>query len=262
VIALIAAVTVAGHRVDAQTEPAFEVASVKPNHNLDGGGLMGVGGRFTATNIALRDLIAYAYKIPQYRLVGDVQGLDDRYDIAAKQPDGARASDIPAMLRTLLVDRFKLRAHFESRERPVYNLRFASSDRRFGPKMAASSVDCASIRASRVVTNLTKAPQALDDTSPCYMTMRAGRMTLHDMPVEMFISQVSALLNQVVNDKTDIRGNVTIDLRYADDLTGRTQSDAPSIFTAVEEQLGLKLDSRRAPVEMLVIDSVQRPTSD
>ena len=244
--------------------PSFEVASVKPNNSgsrasssrsLPGGG-------FTATNIPLRLLILQAYRIKGFQLTGGPDWLDSaRFDIAARAPENARPDELLPMLRALLADRFKLVAHKETKDQPVYALVMARSDGRLGPKLKPSTLDC-SIR-----------PE-LGQQNPCGMntnttntlgSMKGTGKTLADLAGALG----NFIVNRMVVDRTGMAGAYDFELSWTTDNlqsatnpAGANISDAPSIFTAVQEQLGLKLESQRGPVEFLVIDSVERPSEN
>src|SRR5688572_22475662 len=132
--------------VTGAASPAFEVASVKPNKSGDQRVMIQLppSGRFTATNIPLRLLLRQAFDVQGFQIVGGPNWLDsDRFDIVAKTPDGMTAPDqMRPMLRALLADRFKLVAHNETREMPIYSLALARTDAKLGPALSVAKVDC------------------------------------------------------------------------------------------------------------------------
>ena len=128
-----------------QLAPAFEVASVKRNASGEIEGSIGPRpGGYAATNIPLRLLIIRAYELRSFQVAGGPSWIDgERFDVTARAPEGTPANQVFSMLRTLLAERFKLVAHAEKREQPVYALVTARADGRLGPKLKASTLNCA-----------------------------------------------------------------------------------------------------------------------
>jgi uncharacterized protein (TIGR03435 family) len=197
----------------------------------------------------------------------------ERYDIIAKAdrayapgPDGA-PPEVIAMVRTLLAQRFALRLRAESRELPVYELRTARSDGRLGVGMRRVEVDCEA-EARKVAALALKdqsRPPARCDVEVS-STQLVGR-GLTPIQIATAMSRVTGVGRAVV-DRTGLTGTFDINLRFTPEPPAGVNnqsvasSDAPSLFTALQEQLGLKLEPSRSPVEVLVIDSVERPTPD
>src|SRR5882724_303739 len=128
-----------------QAPPQFEIASVKPNASGDAKVQMQTppGGRFIATNVTLRQLILYAYRLQESQLTGGPNWIDrDHFDILAKG-DGADPNHLPLMVRSLLAERFSLVVHSESKELPIYVLVPARTDRALGPQLKRAAEDCA-----------------------------------------------------------------------------------------------------------------------
>ena len=275
--------------------PAFEVASVKPNTSRDGerGLDLSPGGRFTATYATLRDLITLAYQLPTGHLRHDSQIVggpgwinSDRFDIVAKadpspagsvadRPAGAvRPRDVDAIdqfrltLRKLLADRFRLTVHNETRQLPVYALVLARRDRRLGPQLHKVEIDCA----AQYENARGPAPPA-PGTAACggFTGLGPGRMTGHAVTMSMLATSFPGSVGRVVVDRTGLGGVFDLDLTWLPEQTPQRAEpppnaplpgDGPSIFTAVQEQLGLKLDSQRSSVDVLVIDRAEHPTQD
>jgi uncharacterized protein (TIGR03435 family) len=270
--------------------PAFEVASVKPNKAGDGRILfrMQPGGRFTATNVPLRELIRVAYGIQNTQLVGGPDWIgSERFDIVAKAegdipPSGPGGPPGPMqmMIRALLADRFKLTVHNETRELPIYSLVVARADGRLGPQLRASQVDCAAvIAAARARGGPPPAPPQPGERPTCGIFGGLGRVAAGSVPTAQLAMMLSQQAGRIVVDRTGLTGMFDFDLQWTpEQLPQRapgTPADqplringadidpnGPSIFTAVQEQLGLKLEAQRGPVEVLVIDSVEPPTPD
>ena len=257
--------------------PAFEVASVKANRSGD---LFiridrPASDRFTATNVPLRDLIRFAYDVQDVRLIGGPDWIrSERFDIVAKAdqplPTWSPAGPpIPLLLmvRSLLADRFGLVVHQETRELPAYALVVARDDRKFGPEITASKLDCDS--------------QATNPSAPggppaqaCGMRIAPGRMEIGGVPMSQFAMVLSNFVQRVVLDRTQLPGNFDFRLSWTPERLPQgppppgapplppVDPNGPSLFAALQEQLGLKLESMRAPLEVLVIDRVERPTPD
>jgi uncharacterized protein (TIGR03435 family) len=245
--------------------PAFEVASVKPNKSGEVRALMypQPGGRFTASNVTLRALIIGAYQLQGSQLSGGPDWLDsDRFDIAAKADGDPSPAQFFAMLQTLLADRFKLTLHHEARIMPVYALLLARSDGRHGPRLQPSDAKCGTAASNYfpVVPDPSAPPPCGDfRMSPRSLVARGMRMprlaTLLAPPVGRIVVDATAL-----NEAFDIELDWTPDQVQESD--NRQANDAPSLFTALQEQLGLKLESTRGPVDVLVVDHAERPTVD
>jgi uncharacterized protein (TIGR03435 family) len=261
VVVLVAAAAVllsAQTPIPTSTDVAFEVASVKPN--TSGSPNSSTGGRpsgFGATNVTVRQLIVFAYRLRQFQInSGPDWTRSDRFDVLARIPENAKP-DNPAMTRALLRDRFKLVVHTETRQEQVYALVVARADGKLGPQMKPSTVNCS--------------PSSPGTPSSCgtntSVTDAVGRMTATGQTMEQLVSALGNFgLNRMVLDRTGLKGSFDIELRWTpDSIRGpatNQANDAPSIFAALQEQLGLKLETERGPVEMLVIDSIERPTPD
>jgi uncharacterized protein (TIGR03435 family) len=250
---------------------SFEVASVKPNTTGDHRVAIGLqpGGRFNASNVPLRMLLRQAYDIQEFQIVGGPEWLrSDRFDIVAKTPEGEFSADqMRPMLRALLAERFNLRAHNETREMPVYALVKTRQGGSLGPDITPSAVDCAAVMQSR----RGGAPPAPGQKIDCGLLIGVGKMNAGGMPMTTLARSLSSLVGRIVVDKTELTGGYDFELTYAPDGLGglpplpnevplnEGDPTAPTIFTALQEQLGLKLDERRATVDVLVIDSVEKP---
>jgi len=242
--------------------PAFEVASIKPS-KADGGGSHSDfnGIRLTATNISVKSLIEYdAYAIPGPQILGGPTWLaSDRFDIEAKVDDAVVAEMAKLdreqrnlmerqMVQQLLAGRFKLAAHFETKQLPAYALVVAKS----GPKLTESK----------------------DATGGTSISSGNGRMTAKGVTMTKLTQSLTQILSgelgRVVIDKTGIEGRYDLALTWSPDersaatVIGSNEGSppGPSIFTALQEQLGLKLESTKAPVETLVIDHIEQPSEN
>lgn len=229
---------------------SFEVASIKPNTSRISNALPPslANGSYNASNVALKSVIANAYEVRIFQIEGGPDWLTaERFDIMARGREGTPDHLRPTMLRTLLAERFKLVAHFETREQQVYSLTVLRSDGRLGPQLkpAAPATGSSSGFPSASVGNGTA-------------RINGSRVSMDTLALML----TSSVFNQRVINRTGLSGEFELDLRFTPDSSTAAAPEFPSVFTAVQEQLGLKLQSERGPVPILVIDSVQRPTPD
>jgi len=272
--------------------PTFEVASVKKS-GPPGAGAFNFnmrGGRFVVSQQQLSSLITMAYGLQRYQLVGGPSWVtSDRFDINAKAEDGPVVPTSPGtpsrqqlMLRALLKERFALVAHNETRELPLSYLVVARDDKKLGERLRPATVDCAALMAARAARARAggpppepPAPPKPGEVPPCGMMGGMGRIAAGSMTMASLASLLASMLNRPVLDRTGLTGNFEMQMDYTPDQMpqlppGATlppgfampSPDGPSLLTALQEQLGLKLESTRGPVEVLVIDSVSQPTPD
>jgi len=247
----------------------FEAASVKPARpdNPPGQGLSRApGGRFTAVNAPLRFLILYAYQLQGHQLVGAPDWIaNERFDIVAKMegdpPSIVTSGPDPMRLamRALLADRFGFVSHQETRELDIYALTMARPGGGPGRGLKPSPEDCATMAARARAA----APPPNPDGAPpfiCGQSLGRGVIRFGGYPLSLFANGLSQTVGRAVVDRTGLPGNWAFDLKYAAEPS--PDSDAPSLFTAIQEELGLKLEATKGPVDVLVIDRVQRATPD
>jgi uncharacterized protein (TIGR03435 family) len=236
--------------------PKYEVASIKPNSDSDFRFAFRIepGGRLAATGITLKRLMMTAYNVQDFRIIGGPDWMvSRRWDVQAKPDRVVSPDQIRPMLRALLENRFQLRSHSEKRQLPVYEL----------------SIDRKGSKVQRVKDSETKAD----------VRVGAGSIQLTKATAATFASQLSYALGRPVIDKTSLSGEfdfalewtpepgedggpTTADLRPGASDQPAASSDGPSIFTAIPQQLGLRLKSARGPVEVIVIDDVKLPTAN
>ena len=272
--------------------PTFEVASVKENMSGDSRARAQTlpGGRYVATNVLLKGEIAVAFLGAQplalSRVVGGPEWIGStRYDIIAKSstefqssPDGP-PTDLLLMLRSLLQDRFKLRAHLETRELPTYELVVARADGKLGPQLRQSAVDCDALIAA-VRGGAPLPPREPNEPPPCGAMRGPARVLAGGIPMPQFATMLTNILSvgngpaaegRLVIDKTGLTGRFAFTLAWTPEQMPTAEPppgvppidpNGPSFFTALQEQLGLKLQSANGPVDVVVIDSVERPTPD
>lgn len=250
---------------DDVSKATFEVASVKPNNSGVQGSRVGMApnGRFQATNVTLGSMIQNAYNIRPFQLTGGPSWINsDRFDIMAtvgheiKPTPGGPPAEIIAMVKNLLADRFKLAAHIETKEMPIYYLVLARPDGKFGPKLRPAEIDCAALMARG---GPPPTPSS-GEMPPCSMRINNGVMSARGGTAVQIARTLSGTVERLVVDKTGLAGGLDLDLEWSPDPNGATAG--PSIFTALQEQLGLKLEAARGPMEILVIDHAELPAPD
>jgi uncharacterized protein (TIGR03435 family) len=256
------------------------VASVKPN--TSGSGMISirppVGGRFTATNARLKMLIGLAYNVKNFEISGGPGWIDSEgYDISAKAADGNTSLDqLRPMLQTLLEDRFKLMVHREKKEMPVYALMFAKNGSKlpeakdggcvkFGPDSPPPPPPAPGQLPPILCGGFLRAPNLL----------QAGKVDMKQL-----VNVLSDVLGRPVIDKTGYTGTFDVKLEFSPEGTsfgggplgggglaligGPPPGDdsKPSIFTALQDQLGLKLESQKGPGEILIIDHAEKASEN
>lgn len=269
-----------------QPVPAFEVASVKVNRS--GAVLSSMAfqpGGFSATNVTVHQLILMAYGLQSTQLAGGPAWIGSpggaagrgggpgdvlRFDVIARAPAKVRPS--PLMLRTLLAERFRLKAHTEPRDLPLYELVIARGDRRLGPQLRPSTIDCDAF----VAGSPTPGPVAEEREECDEFTGAPPRMMAGGVSMEQLADGLARNIRDTVVDRTGLTGLYDFELQWTPDFLP-PQRDAseplrlngfvvdrngPTIFTAVREQLGLELRRGTGPVDVLIVDSVSPPDPD
>lgn len=255
----------------AQAPPQmFEVASIKPvvgEPPLGGGS--DAPDRYDDPDTTLHFLIRVAYDLFDYQVVGGPDWIDARrWAVSAKAPAPMSRAAMRPLMRKLLEDRFALKAHLETRDMPVYELVMARSDRRLGPKIKPAAVDCTPfLSGQRPMAESPRQPGVPVEVCSVGASIAPGGVLtprLNGQPLSGLIEQLEASLQRRVIDKTGLTGLYDIALSYVDDrfAAGVSAADGPALFTALQEQLGMKLESARGPVEVLVVDSAMEPVAN
>jgi uncharacterized protein (TIGR03435 family) len=261
---LLAALSVYCTTVAAQAphRSAFEVAAITPHKSLERGGSLRFlpGRRFQGTNVYTLALIAAAYgdgrPLLPVRIIGGPDWIRfERYDIAAKTTDSGSDVDVlyqrlPGLLRTLLEDRFSINTHWEQRRLRVLALTVARADRGPGPDLKPA--DCTPGQDALPADNA--AAIHSEGAPPCHATVGPGSLDTNGLSLPTLSGVLSSQLNEIVVDRTNLRGLFQIKLQW--------NADTPALPTALREQLGLRLDSRTEPVAVLLIDHIARPTDN
>jgi uncharacterized protein (TIGR03435 family) len=253
--------------------PSFEVASIKPNTSGDGRVMLmqQPGGRLNLVNVPLKLLIRNAYRVQDSQIAGGPDWLGTaRFDIVAKAENpNASVEELQLMTRSLLADRFKLVVRSEKREMPIYAMVFARGDGRLGPQLQKSDTDCGSPSARPA------GPPAPGQIPRCAFTVGFGNVKARGTTLRALATTLSTFAGRIVVDRTALTGGYDVELTWTPDQTPRAQGDqppqvngapidpnGPSLFTALQEQLGLKLESTKGPVDVLVVDRAEKPTED
>lgn len=243
--------------------PKFQIASIRVSKDPEAGGDISVTpGRFRGKDLALQWLILTAYRINSGNLTGDLPNwtIADRYDVDARTEDASDEGKVLLALQGLLKDRFKLAIHREMREETVYFLTISKGGIKMPPgscvpKKQDLPNECYSQRNERLVTTMDwRGVRMSDPAGVAYRTL-SGHLTVERRPVI---------------DKTGLTGTYDVHLRWTRDpepgagdaAPQLTDPTAPSIFDAMEQQLGLKLEAGKGPVEYVVVDHVEKPSDN
>ena len=240
----------------------FEAASIKPSAPMEMGRIrVGIemlpGGRISMSGVTVKNLIQQAYGVRDFQIVGGPSWMgSERYDITAKPEGAATQEQVKVMTQALLADRFKLQFHRETKELPTYALVVAKG----GPKMKQSEA----------------AGGSGEGRGGQMRMMGRGHFEAQGIPVSGLVNQISNALGRSVIDKTELQGDYDFKLDWTPDENAPGMMRAPggdaapppsdasgvSIFTALQDQLGLKLESTKGPVEILVIDRAEKASEN
>jgi len=235
--------------------PAYDVISIKPNNTGSAHIAIDWGyDHFNASNISLKTLLNNAYSLKEGQLIGLPKWADtSRFDIATKilDPDKRVLEALTdkqsnAMLQPILTDRFQLRFHYEPRILPVYELIVIKG----GPKFQDSTI--------------TGDQKATNGLGPGNMHVTKNTFASTAVPIAVLVNLLSSQMHRIVVDKTLLNGKYDLDLAWSSDdgQTPAPDSNVPSILTALQEQLGLRLQPAKASVDTFVIDHVELPSKN
>jgi uncharacterized protein (TIGR03435 family) len=220
----------------------FEVASVKTNTSGSGSSrTSSTTGQLTITNRSLKELIEMAYTVQDFQISAPDWLGSAKFDIVAKIPAGAQKDQRPAMMQALLAERFHLAVHRESKEMPAYALVVAKS----GPKLQ----------------QVEPGGTSMNDNE----SNNSRRITAERASMAVLAEALARIVEHPVVDRSGLQGVYSLKLQYTPDNSKSDGPDAagPSIYAALEEQLGLKLQTQKLPVEIIVVDYVERvPTEN
>jgi uncharacterized protein (TIGR03435 family) len=247
----------------------FEVASIKPAAPDARGTYVRTseGGRVNVTNMTLKDMITLAYRIQPYQILGGPAWISTaRYDISAKPEKAPKDGEVPLMLQALLKDRFQLTLQRETKDLPIYALVVARKDGKLGPNLLESK------EGSCTVPDRNAPPKP--GQRNCGQQMMSPRsLNAVSAPMSQVIPMLARMLGRTVVDKTGLTGKYDIDVQWTPDETqlamlspearaASSDASGPSIFTALQEQLGLKLESQKGPVEVFAVERAEKPSEN
>ena len=248
----------------------FDVVSIKRNTSEGGGSSARTlpDGTTISINRTIQSMVMAASPEP----VRDVVGLPDwamseRYDITTKPPAGSTREQRALMWQSLYADRMKLRAHVETREQETYALVLARSDGRLGPQLKPSALDC-SPRPPGSPPPTPPTFSADDAKSRCGGLFGQGTIVSGGISLDSLVLSLAGLAGRHINNRTGLTGSYALTLDYSvprrpgASPDAPDPSDAPDIFTALQEQLGLKLQPEKSMVKVFAIDHIERPTEN
>jgi uncharacterized protein (TIGR03435 family) len=252
--------------ISAQTTRAeFDVASIKRSAPDAVGGSMRTlpDGTSIFLNVRVQQFVTTAAPVP----VREVIGLPDwatteRYDVTVKPPAGSTPQQRSEMWRTLFAERMKLLAHIEERERDTFALVVARSDGQLGPQLKPSTLDC-----SPRPPGTPPPPPPTNDTdlqARCGGSFGRNSIVSGGITMDQLVGSFGGLAGRLVNNRTGLKGAYALTLTFADPRPGAPldPGDPPEFFTALQEQLGLKLQPEKTMVPVFVIDRLERPTEN
>lgn len=270
VLVMVGALIVIGLRAQAPPAPKFEVASIKVNKSGAPQAFLQFqpGGRLVVTNMLLRVLIRDAYDIRDFEMAGGPDWLNSvRFDVVAKAEGDPPREQMRAMLQALLVERFTLRTHVERREQDGFALLMRKSGA-LGPQLRRGQIDCA------------HPPAVTSFPPPCNFGPRPSgslpsgraRLAVDGMTMTAFARVLAMILNKPVVDRTGLEGYFDAEWDFTRELgppppppgvpPAYDRDNFGSLFSVLPEQLGLRLESSRAPVDVLVVDYAEQPAPD
>jgi uncharacterized protein (TIGR03435 family) len=254
--------------------PPPYVASVKVNNSGPGQSFTRrlPGGTLLASNVTLLDMIAMAHGLQPFQVEGGPDWMrHTRFDITIKtEVNVAPAAIGPSQLglqlgRAVLAERFALKAHRETRERPVFALVRARPDGALGPRLKRSDTDCAGLARVAGESGAPWPPRSADGRILCGLQIQGTTLTAGGYPMSELQRYLTGQTRRTVIDRTGLAGGWDFELTFAPaDVAAdaAAERNIPSLFTALQEQLGLKLDATRGPADVLVVDRVEQPTPD
>lgn len=266
----------------AAQKPAFESASVKPNVSGDIRMTFtpDAPGWFVAENAPLALLIRFAYDLPDFEVTGGPNWINsDRVDITASMGRNASVGERRLMLQRLLEERFKLASHHESRQLPIYAMRLANRNGALGPRLHRSNADCSTTPMLPLLPGRVAAPELARD-APCgffgmspstNLPSGRGGLAFRGLSMAALASMWMTVVHRHVVDETGLAGYFDGEFDFIAEmpppppppgLPNPFTAPFSSVFSVVPDQLGLKLEGGRGAVDVLVIDSIERPTSD
>jgi len=249
----------------------FDVASIRP-HPPDGTGPGPLrprpDGTMTLTNVSARVILTNAMPVTARKTAGLPEWVDrEHFDVTVKPPADTRPDQAKQMWQTLLAERMHLAAHVEDREENTFTLVVARDDGRLGPALKPSTLDCGRPARPGTSAPLPENPTLDDFRNRCNMMMKGDTMVSGGMTMDQLARFMSGPSGAIVNNRTGLEGYYSLSLTYSaarrldvQGLSDPRPGEAPEIFTALEQQLGLKLRAEKSLVPTWIVDHVERPT--
>jgi uncharacterized protein (TIGR03435 family) len=243
----------------ATQKSAFEIASVKPSITGSSSDFLVLpGGRFVATNRTVTDLIFHAYRLQPYQIPDTSPSVPDHYDIEAKADGNPNYNEMMLMLQSLLQDRFNLKVHWVTMEQPIFLITAAKG----GIKLKPSTATCVHFDQTATVRSADE-QQRLPNCVNNLSGGEHGRWIAENVGMNDVTSMLSCecLLGRKVVDMTGFSGGFDFTVEFTRNPL-KADTDMPSLLTVFQDTLGLKIESAKGPVEVLVIDSVEKPSQN
>jgi len=270
----------------APPNPKFEVASVRPSQPAGTDrvdiGVHRDGTQMRMVSLPMRDYIARAYRLKLYQVTGPDWLTTERFDVNAKLPEGSTQEQIPEMLQSLLEERFQIKVHREKKELPVYVLTIGKPPL----KIQESAPDPAATIAPKGTTNVTATGSAtgvsVDLGNGSYYTFNNGKFEIKKVTMDMLARQLERYVDRPILDMTDLKGiydlsfdvpsedyqrmliraGVNAGMMYPPQVLQYMDNGSIASLMDGLQQLGLKMDSRKAPLDVLVIDQLSKTPTE
>ena len=250
----------------AQDPARFEVVSIKRHVALDtSGGTQNLpDGTYIMINQPISTIIGLATPTVVREVIGAPDWVDtERYDVTTKPPAGSTPAQRREMTRQMFIDRMKFVGHVEERERETFALVLARSDGRLGPNLKPSTLDCSPRPA--VARAAAPPPASTDARNSCVTAFGATSIVSGAIDIDRLLPFLGGLAGGLVNNRTGLKGLYSVELNFSRDGLAENQKrddEPPQFMTALQEQLGLKLQRERTMVPVLVVDSIERPSEN
>ena len=266
VFVLAAAASLAAQNVP--WDDIIEVVSIKPTPEGTPGGSFGSrpGGGIVAINMPMSSLISLAYELNDSNAIEGAPAwfFRDGFDVNATYTGQPTADQTRAAWRAVFSDRFRLKARIERREVPAFAVVLARPGQPLPAGMTRIATDCAALRAARQRGETPPTPPLTPaGAPPCGGRYGGGQIVSSGMPIAQFVRSIQASAGRIMIDRTGLEGDYEFTFRYSTPRPGGGPSDpdaAPDLFTALSEQLGLKVEPTRATSDFLIVEHIERPT--
>jgi uncharacterized protein (TIGR03435 family) len=242
---------------------SFEVASIRPSTRKQPAPLPSSPDQLVRAGFTLRQLVMSAFDRDEYTVFGGPDWIQSaRFDVTAKADRAVTHAEMQEMTRRLLEERFALKTHTEMRDLDVFALVLARGDGTLGPSLKKSSLDCTPFVTG--VRPMSESPRAESGVRllcvPFAVIAGGATMMFRGAPLMQVAERLQDFVRRPIVDRTGLPGTFDFDLKFTADSVAVQREGFPSLMTALEEQLGLRLQSRKEPIEVLVIDDAQPPT--